>query len=729
MAFPSKFQRVIVFLLLICFACVFIGSVDIISSQTIGNSGNTNRSLLVGFALCGICFSLIYKSFYWLNTLNEKGCFLSSLVILFLMAGIMIAASFSARVMQFVDSYDVMDTALFLRKNAEATEELPYIKYIGSFGNNYPVILFESFLIKIIQWLKIQNSDIFLTHLNVVFILSAIVLTWLIIKETKGVKLATKMAVVCLFNPYFYLMVNWTYSMTFSLPIMMGIMYIALRLKKAEKRLEVIALGLFEGGLLGVGFSIRPTTVFPLIAAVLVWFPFRIKDIINRKIIIRVLCIAFSCILMLSFVNFQVDKHFGKIRHLNMPLSFWLMMGSHGDGVWNDEDLDAMMAIQNPQEKAKYALEQTLRNYATLGIDGTINLWYRKLIIAWADGGFFYWAPSVSEGNTLSEYLRGSGARNQLAKIYSQAFRLLMIVGFLLACIVALHKGKIPEIILIMMITIFGCVAFHSIWETNTRYSIPFILPMLVVVAYGISELQEYTDRRVTIKQKRAIGVVLIGFLFIACSNLNTALKEEKGLNFYCVASTCNNRINAPIQPYGFLQLDQEFYSKKPFNTLFFKTAIPAQKSKSECSSYDLNLLSDSGEKIFSTLLSPDQISGQGIRVSFDTISGYDHYFVQLRKVEPEKEPLLFYTRYTYAVDEYRGALTVDGGTNYQNDLLMDVYESKITKMYSNKVRIMVISLIMLSGFFSFFVPIGKEKTYNKRSKLLNTSESSEISI
>ena len=69
-----------------------------------------------------------------------------------------------------------------------------------------------------------------------------------------------------------------------------------------------------------------------------------------------------------------------------MPLSFWLLLGSHGDGAWNDEDLNAVKAVQNPEDRSKFALNKALKNYTALGVDGTLRLWCNKLIMAWADG-------------------------------------------------------------------------------------------------------------------------------------------------------------------------------------------------------------------------------------------------------------------------------------------------------------------------------------------------------
>lgn len=719
----NRLHKTIIYLLIICFVCVFVGSIDVVRSQNIGLLNNTNLSLLTGFTICLLCFLLVWKIYRLLDALSEKGCFWFSIIVLIFIAGIFTVVSFSARVTQFSDAFDVIDTAFYLRKHVEATEELPYIQFVESFGNNYPVILFESFMIKILAWMGFQDIGIVLTHLNIIVLVVAIVLTWLIVKETRGVKAAAKTAVLCLLNPYLYLIVNWTYSMTYSLPIMMGILYIALRLKKVKTTAGGVALALTEGLLIGGGFLIRPTTVFLLIAAGIVWFPSLFSNIrkkLNRRRIIQILCIVFAAVLVIALVNIQVDRRFGRIKPRNLPLSFWTLLGSHDDGIWNGADFSAVRKAQDSEDIAKYALDQTVSNYRRQGVDGTLNLWYRKLVNTWADGGFFYREPAVSEGNSLSEYFLGNGARNQLTKIYCQAFRLFMIMGFLLACSIALVRKNIPEIVLIMMITVFGGIAFHMIWETNPRYDIPFILPALVVVGYGITFTQTYVNEKriMGTAQKRTIWIVMMGFLIVACSSLSVTLKEETILNCYRIYSSANTRVCAVVEPEDFMELDQDFYAEQPFNTLFFMAALPSQKTREDCSCYELTILDDAGQTLIRLQMRPEQLGGSGHKVSFDNISGYKHYHVKLKKTEPEKDSILFYTQYAYGMDLYRGHLVIDDDKSYPSDLMMDVYETQQTSIYSNRMRIVVISIIVLSAMFAVFFPVRRKGALSGNSKL-----------
>ena len=718
------FHRSLLGILLISFIVVLGGSIELLRTQTIASKNAPDQMLLFGIVFCLLLFLLISKCFHWLNTKNDRSCLVFSIIVIILIFGLMTTISFSARVSQFVDAYDDLDAAIYLRDHSELAEDLPYIKLVGSFGNNYPFILLETFLMKTMQWMSIVDCIVVLTRLNVIILITTVIISWLIVKETRGIKAAAKSVFIWMLNPYLYLLVNWTYTMIYSLPFMMGMLYVAIRLRKTNKNTCGIVLSILEGVLISVGFLIRATSIFPLIALIIIWFPSFLKHRISKKRIVQILCVICVMILVFCFINIQTNRFLGNIKHMKLPLSFWLLMGSHGGGTWYGPDMEAVLAVQDPGERNKFALEQAVTNYKEQGIDGTINLLCRKLNEVWANGGFFYWQPSTSESNSFAELYLGSGARNELLKVYCQIFRVFMIIGFILAVIVCILKRRIPEIIMVLMIIIFGCVVFHSIWEANGRYSIPFILPMLTAVGYGVSEIQKYADDKALFirKQKRVLGIAFIGLLIIACMNLNLLLKEETDLKFYRISSTRQDRVIVPIESHGFVQLEQDFYTEKPFNTLSFSASIPQGIKHDECSEYELIILNDEKEALLSTRISPDQINGSRLQVAFDTISGYSHYYICLHKIDQEKDSILFYTHDTYGVDEYRGELIVDNEVA-KNDIKVDVLlELNSATLLSNKIRISFLLFIFAMGITTVAIPVSnREKrtqdTVYKRAK------------
>ena len=187
-------------------------------------------------------------------------------------------------------------------------------------------------------------------------------------------------------------------------------------------------------------------------------------------------------------------------------------------------------------------------------------------------------------------------------------------------------------------------------------------------------------------------------------------MKEKTTLNFYRVFSTEQNRVCAEIKPGDFQELTQDFYTDKPFNSLYFRVAIREQKTKEESSGYILYILNDEGKELCKKEIIPDQIGKTGVTVSFDTISGYSHYQIKFVKKEPEKESILLYTQYTYGEDSYRGTLTVDGSEPYPNDVYMDVFETQETTVFSDKVRIAAVISILMAGAYIAFVPVRNKR-------------------
>ncbi len=311
--------------------------------------------------------------------------------------------------------------------------------------------------------------------------------------------------------------------------------------------------------------------------------------------------------------------------------------------------------------------------------------------------------------------------------IYSMSFSLAVMMGIIYIGIKLIKiENKSGGIVISLfggMLTAFGFMIrptnvfpliaagiFHLIWETNIRYSIPFILPMIIVAEYGISSCIEYTEKK---KPESGVSrmskIALIGIIVLACAVLNLALKEKKELLFYRILTSSSQRINMPVEPKNFEYLHQDFYEKNPFNTIFIKASLPEQKTVNECSEYELSILSDDGSVIHQMLLLPKDVKGQGITVNFTTISGYDHYFIRLRKADPEKDSIIFYTKYTYGLDEYSGSLKTDRESNYINDLIMDVYEVQRTSVFGDKPRKIVVIGLMAVVLMAVFVPDKKK--------------------
>lgn len=86
-------------------------------------------------------------------------------------------------------------------------------------------------------------------------------------------------------------------------------------------------------------------------------------------------------------VSNRCQQAFGSISHANYPLTHWLMMGSHGKGVYNEAD-DKFTLTLPDDKKGPVTKAKTIEHYQRLGAKGTAKLWLKKMAITWGDGWF-----------------------------------------------------------------------------------------------------------------------------------------------------------------------------------------------------------------------------------------------------------------------------------------------------------------------------------------------------
>ena len=117
------------------------------------------------------------------------------------------------------------------------------------------------------------------------------------------------------------------------------------------------------------------------------------------------------------------NSYFSEVSKGAFPISYYFMMGSHGNGDLTTigNDLNLMNAYETTEEKSEVAWEKTFENYKQLGISGTVNLWYRKLVSTFSDG-YSNITTRVDAGQTESSmYEWFAGNRKGLFQLYAQS--------------------------------------------------------------------------------------------------------------------------------------------------------------------------------------------------------------------------------------------------------------------------------------------------------------------
>ncbi len=379
--------------------------------------------------------------------------------------------------------------------------------YFARYTNNYPLTILTYWFLRLLQGVGVPESgfQVAVQLVNVVCILGSVWLGYLILKEVKGRTEAVFFLGVCALCPLSYVWAGYFYTANCSMPFLMGILYLGIRIRKTLSRPKANLLSLtILFALLGLvtvfGFKLRATAAIALIAlyidgALLLWRRRAegLAKLISRTVrTLAIPCLAFMLTAALSLgffsaaVNTYVDFDY---KNTGFPAIHWVMMSARWDGSFDQNDENYTVSFETKEEKMAADLKGIERACRGAGSLGLVTLSGRKLLNTWVDGTDSYQAEnSYASYGKLYDCLIGN--KSGLLLIYTQAFRTLQMLviglGALFALVALLKKKRAPRFFLVQL-TLLGSMAFHLLWETNPLYSIGFTYLCLMLLADGIA--------------------------------------------------------------------------------------------------------------------------------------------------------------------------------------------------------------------------------------------------
>ena len=706
----TVFQRAVLVFLSACFIWTGIGTVGLIARIHIG-SGRYNGAVFFFAAFLTILFLLlIYRAFGWIRlypdsrTQNIISAVLFGCMALFFL---IILLCFDANLRN--DAYMDADTACFLTDHDHVPEDNKHPGELLSFGNNYFFIFMTSRVrvIKILFGLGITEPVIYLQSINALFMIAGAFFTWLFAREIKGRVFANQVLLLCVFNPLFYGFTFWYYSNSLSIPIMMAIPYVCIKLYRTERLSVRLSLCALMGGLLFLGYQLRPTAIFPFIAALLT-APFVLSGKASFKKIIPQAGVLLLCTLLL-FAGFSRVKtsYFGELIPHNRPITYWLAMGAHGTGnlATNGSDIRYVKSLSDDDNKTVLCLKRAMKHYKKNGLIGTADLWARKTQTTWSDGygGISRRIISGEAKSPLYRYFAGES--KDLFVIYCQLFRLITFLGMTLFCFYYFNR-RVSGAVFICVITMLGGIVFYFLWEARAFYSAPFVPVMLILAAEGFSEFFEgirepFSDRNF------AICFLLIS-LFV-CADVTVITGQTMSMDHFRIYTKGKVRHYANIEDEGkpVLLIEQDFYSYRPFNRITFAAKLKNDvTSLSGVSKYSISVAGDRGE-VYSGIISQKSIGEKGFTIRFKNAAPAGNYSIIIKKLSPEKDDITFQKKYdSYYIDAYRGELKVNGHGGYVNDLGISVLLHTEKEPYlSKKIRFLLAFIILMLSILAV-IPI-----------------------
>ncbi|MEI3525722.1 MAG: hypothetical protein V8Q27_06015 [Eubacteriales bacterium] len=583
--------------------------------------------------------------------------------------------------------------------------------YFARYTNNYPLTILTYWFLRILSGLGVPETA-FMTAVqlvNILCILASVWIGYLLMKELRGRQNAVFFLGVCALCPLSYVWAGYFYTANCSMPFLMGILYLWIRIRKkltAPEPAGLLRLCVLSG-LLGFvtvfGFKLRATAAIALIAALidgalLLWR--RRKEGMAgllgealRTLAIPCLAFALTAALSLGFFSTAVKTYVNfDYKNTGFPAIHWIMMSARWDGAFdqNDENYTVSFETKEEKEAADLAvLKQRIREAGPLGL---VTLAGRKLLNTWVDGTDTYQAEnSYARYGKLYDYLLGY--KSGFLTIYAQAFRALQLLVIGLASFSAWRKlrrhEKMPGLFLVQL-TLLGGMAFHLLWETNPLYSIGFTYLCLMLLADGLTEfakaLPEYTlSGRLWLAP--AAGTVLLALLLVLAKKelVDTPIEaSDYAIDQYQYAGGYDGCVTSYDQTYT-----QTFTTDKPFNRISIRA---------------VNTVGDYNQSAFCVRLTDDQ--GQVVYENDRFLSGLVTrsalYEFQLGEILPDgpttytfeiwpgyiegENSLEFLSYNTGNCDLYPGGtLTVAGEEQPKGDLAFAVYEYRVTTYFSLK--------------------------------------------
>ncbi len=580
------------------------------------------------------------------------------------------------------DSHSLLDQALYMARtgNNMIHPDSVYVTYFSKYGNNYLLTLFFVWFFRGMDALGVTDLYRAVYILNAVCLVVGCIFSCLIARRIRGGTAAVKVLVLFVCNPVYYIMTFWVYSNTLSVPFAMILFYLGVCLYQIKNPKLKLLIGCIGAIVTVLGYQIRPTAIFPVLAFLVGWFFYVIPKLRHRPWNIKKLAPRIAAFVLMAaiaagtqiMISDRCQQAFGSVSHANYPLTHWLMMGSHGKGMYNEAD-DKFTLTLPDDKKGPVTRAKTIQNYRNLGVKGTAKLWLKKTATTWGDG-WFQMSRRLNQMEGYSwVYQHLIGGRSFAIKYYSQCFWLSVLLMTVWNLLRQLGRRTVLTYDFLLMTVILGGIVFYLFWEVKAAYAISF-LPFFFLLAGGHTlPVPEQRHRRLAawIGLCAVWAVVLVG-----SGNVQRAAAARSQTPKYVIRSYGSTWIE-PVSLFDGETMTQTFYPNHSFDTIRLKirTQAGVTGASQEIADFAVQLRNAAGQIVYETTITPDNIEDES-RVCLDTgvqQADKNGYTLSITKHAGSEQDMSLWTNSGMSLDSYTGTMTI-GNMKKQTDLYMSVY-------------------------------------------------------
>lgn len=367
-------------------------------------------------------------------------------------------------------------------------------QYFFSYPNTVPYTIILSKVVSAFSFLNIGVLSSFRVFNTILIAASNYILVATIYIITKNTISTLKASFIVLLVPVLYLYPNVVvYSDTVSIFIFSTIFFISAILfcHKSKVVLSISAISLVF--VFGIGYAIKSNIII-LIPAILIILiiSFVTKKEHRWRSLVVLASISVGFILAI-YATPAVEQSYGyrsedtKLRSL--PPTHWINMGlnvagTNGPGSYDlyDDNTDRQAVVNND---SKFIADTIKNRCHSLSIFGLINLWAQKFKILMGAPLFGFGKYQSGWFSVPSLYARHQGAIDYLLNTVSAG--IIVAIVFRILILVIIKRKTFFEnspYYFFVITSAIGLSMFHTfVWETEPRYFLPMLLPLLLLDA------------------------------------------------------------------------------------------------------------------------------------------------------------------------------------------------------------------------------------------------------
>ncbi|OPX47455.1 glycosyltransferase family 39 protein [Clostridium thermobutyricum] len=468
-------------ILLIIFNAIFIVSIAFALSCGVIKPyyKELNKISIIIMAIVELIVFLVF--IFISKKLSKKSLKILSIINICVFLLLLIIFGFVLAVTPTWDFREVYHTAILKAQN-----KITYFPkyYYVMYPNNIFVTAIWSWVYKLFGMLSISYLYGSIT-INIILIFASIVVTYFLIKDIYGLRVATVSSFLFLIATPLYAYAPIFYTDTLTM-IFLPVAYLIYRkYLKYEKWKYLIIIGVLSA----IGVGIKNNICIGIIALA-IFAIFELRNI--KKLLKFYIGIGVSFLIITSIINGICQANIPiKLDQAGFPYTHWIMMGLKGDGSWNQEDVTSCLKAGPNKENIKIFTEKVIKERLdAYGFDGLVNHLIRKNEFTWGDGteyATFYLKMEPKHRGRMYQYVVGDKNYNFL--LFSQGTQLFMLALIIIGSI-GLFKDR-KNHAMMFNICIFGVFVFLMIWETCPRYLLCVLPIMLASASNGINNLMK----------------------------------------------------------------------------------------------------------------------------------------------------------------------------------------------------------------------------------------------